>query len=127
MILLKKIIKLTLYCSFFGLSCIVFLYFYVKSDLPSVQVLRDVQLQTPMQVFTKDGKLINQFGEKKRIPVTINDIPLPLLKAFLATEDNRFYEHKSESYRIPSHVVSQNFSIGAFGIEFNFRKSISRT
>jgi len=58
-----------------------------------VQVLKDVQLQTPMQVFTKDGLLINQFGEKRRIPVTIDEIPQPLIDAFLATEDNRFYDH----------------------------------
>lgn len=58
-----------------------------------MQVLKDVQLQTPMQVFTKDGLLINQFGEKRRIPVTIDEIPQPLIDAFLATEDNRFYDH----------------------------------
>lgn len=58
-----------------------------------MQVLKNVQLQTPMQVFTKDGLLINQFGEKRRIPVTIDQIPKPLLHAFLATEDSRFYDH----------------------------------
>lgn len=58
-----------------------------------MQVLKDVQLQTPMQVFTKDGLLINQFGEKRRIPATIDEIPQPLIDAFLATEDNRFYDH----------------------------------
>ena len=58
-----------------------------------MQVLKDVQLQTPMQVFSKDGLLINQFGEKRRIPVTIDEIPQPLINAILATEDNRFYDH----------------------------------
>ncbi|GAA59767.1 penicillin-binding protein 1A [Pseudoalteromonas sp. BSi20652] len=47
-----------------------------------MQVLKDVQLQTPMQVFTKDGVLINQFGEKRRIPVTIDEIPQMLINAF---------------------------------------------
>ncbi len=76
-----------------GLITLVSLYYYVKPDIPSVQVLKDVQLQTPMQVFTKDGLLINQFGEKRRIPVTIDEIPQMLINAFLATEDNRFYDH----------------------------------
>lgn len=76
-----------------GLITLVSLYYYVKSDIPSVQVLKDVQLQTPMQVFSKDGLLINQFGEKRRIPVTIDKIPQPLINAILATEDNRFYDH----------------------------------
>ena len=76
-----------------GLITLISLYYYVKPDIPSVQVLKDVQLQTPMQVFTKDGLLINQFGEKRRIPVTIDEIPQTLINAFLATEDNRFYDH----------------------------------
>ncbi|AZZ96728.1 PBP1A family penicillin-binding protein [Pseudoalteromonas sp. R3] len=91
--LLKRLLQLILLCTTLGLLTLFGLYYYVKSDIPSVKVLKDVQLQTPMQVFTRDGKLINQFGEKRRIPVKIDDIPEPLLKAFLATEDNRFYDH----------------------------------
>ncbi|MGO3301229.1 MAG: transglycosylase domain-containing protein, partial [Pseudoalteromonas sp.] len=93
MILLKRTLQFFIICTFLGLITLVSLYYYVKSDIPSVQVLKDVQLQTPMQVFSRDGQLINQFGEKRRIPVTIEEIPKPLLDAFLATEDNRFYQH----------------------------------
>lgn len=93
MILLKRTLQFFIICTLLGLITLISLYYYVKSDIPSVQVLKDVQLQTPMQVFTKDGLLINQFGEKRRIPVTINEIPTPLINAFLATEDNRFYSH----------------------------------
>ncbi|TMN78055.1 MULTISPECIES: penicillin-binding protein 1A [unclassified Pseudoalteromonas] len=93
MILLKRTLQFFIICTLIGLITLVSLYYYVKPDIPSVQVLKDVQLQTPMQVFTKDGLLINQFGEKRRIPVTINEIPQPLIDAFLATEDNRFYDH----------------------------------
>lgn len=93
MILLKRILQFFIICTFLGLITLVSLYYYVKSDIPSVQVLKDVQLQTPMQVFSKDGLLINQFGEKRRIPVTIDEIPQPLINAILATEDNRFYDH----------------------------------
>jgi penicillin-binding protein 1A len=92
-ILLKRTLQFIIICSFLGLITLVGLYYYVKPDIPSVQVLKDVQLQTPMQVFSRDGLLINQFGEKRRIPVTIDQIPQPLIDAILATEDNRFYEH----------------------------------
>jgi penicillin-binding protein 1A len=92
-ILLKRTLQFFIICAFLGLITLVSLYYYVKSDIPSVQVLKDVQLQTPMQVFSKDGLLINQFGEKRRIPVTIEEIPQPLINAILATEDNRFYDH----------------------------------
>ncbi|MCF6436537.1 PBP1A family penicillin-binding protein [Pseudoalteromonas sp. MMG022] len=93
MTLLRRAIQFFIVMSILALLTLISLYYYVKSDIPSVEVLRDVQLQTPMQVFTQDGKLINQFGEKRRIPVKIEDIPAPMLQAFLATEDNRFYEH----------------------------------
>lgn len=76
-----------------GVGAVVGLYFYVKPDLPSVETLRDVRFQTPMQVFTKDGKLISQFGEQRRIPVTFEELPKQLIDAVLATEDARFYEH----------------------------------
>ncbi|WP_158771254.1 penicillin-binding protein 1A [Paraglaciecola sp. L1A13] len=69
------------------------LYFYMKPDLPSVDMLKDVRLQTPMRVYTQDGKLISQFGVKRRIPLTIEDVPEDLIHAVLATEDSRFYQH----------------------------------
>ncbi|WNC68823.1 penicillin-binding protein 1A [Thalassotalea nanhaiensis] len=65
----------------------------MRSDLPSVEVLKDVQLQIPMQIYSSEGELISQFGTKRRIPVELKDMPQQLINAFLATEDNRFYEH----------------------------------
>ncbi|TRX58177.1 penicillin-binding protein 1A [Thalassomonas sp. M1454] len=65
----------------------------MRSDLPSVEILKDVQLQIPMQIYTSEGELISQFGSKRRIPVKFEDIPQQLINAFLATEDNRFYLH----------------------------------
>ncbi|MCH1413950.1 MAG: transglycosylase domain-containing protein, partial [Glaciecola sp.] len=70
------------------------LYFFVKPDLPSVESLRDVRLQTPMRIYTQDGLLISQYGVKRRIPVTLDNVPQTLIDAILATEDSRFYEHK---------------------------------
>ncbi|MCY7295296.1 penicillin-binding protein 1A [Alteromonas sp. a30] len=76
-----------------GLCSVAGLYFYIKPDLPSVSVLKDVRLQTPMKVFTQDGKLISQFGVKRRIPLGLDDVPQTLIHAILATEDSRFFEH----------------------------------
>nr|WP_237721353.1 PBP1A family penicillin-binding protein [Vibrio fluvialis] len=80
-------------CIILGVTTIFGFYFYVKSDLPDVATLRDVQLQTPMQVFSQDGKLIAQFGEKRRIPLKLDEMPKELIEAVIATEDSRFYEH----------------------------------
>lgn len=70
------------------------LYMHIKSDLPDVATLKDVELQQPMQIFTLDGKLIGEVGEERRIPVKLEDVPPLLIKAILATEDARFYKHK---------------------------------
>ena len=68
-------------------------YLYLSPKLPSVDVLKDVKLQTPLRIYTADAQLIGQFGEKRRSPVTFEQIPEPFINAILAAEDNRFFEH----------------------------------
>ena len=68
-------------------------YFHLKSSLPSVESLKTVELQQPMQIYTADGKLIGEVGEQRRIPVKLENVPQRLQDAFLATEDSRFYDH----------------------------------
>jgi penicillin-binding protein 1A len=69
------------------------LYLYLRPNLPPVEQLLDVRLQTPLRVYSKDSRLIAEFGEKRRAPITIEQIPTIQLQAFLAAEDARFYEH----------------------------------
>jgi penicillin-binding protein 1A len=61
--------------------------------LPDVASLREVQLQVPLRVYTRDGKLIASIGEQRRIPVRYEQLPKKLIQAFLATEDDRFFRH----------------------------------
>jgi len=71
----------------------VFLYIYLQSQLPNVNTLKHVQLQVPLQIYSHEGLLIQEYGEKRRIPMDYQDIPPMLVKALLATEDQRFFEH----------------------------------
>ncbi len=89
----KSTLKVIFVTFVVGIVVILGTYFYVKSDLPSVNVLKDVRLQTPMRIFTQDGKLISQYGVKRRIPLTLEQIPEQLKQAIIATEDSRFYDH----------------------------------
>ena len=73
-------------------------YLYAR-DLPDVETLRDVQLQVPLRVLSADGQLISVFGEKRRIPVAVEDMPEQLKLAFIAGEDARFYEHPGVDYQ----------------------------
>jgi penicillin-binding protein 1A len=74
-------------------------YFYLEPGLPNVETLRDVRLQVPLRIYTRDGRLIAEFGEKRRIPATHEQIPPRMIQAFLAAEDDRFYEHPGVDYQ----------------------------
>jgi penicillin-binding protein 1A len=75
------------------------LYFVVSSKLPDVQTLRHIEMQEPMYVYAKDGRLMALFGETRRYPVDIEKVPKRLKQAFLATEDARFYEHHGVDFK----------------------------
>ncbi len=79
--------------AFFFFICIAIFYIYAESQLPDVESLKTVQLQVPLQIYSQDGLLIQEYGEKKRSPVSYDEIPKTLVHAVLATEDQRFFEH----------------------------------
>jgi penicillin-binding protein 1A len=68
-------------------------WFYLMPRLPDVNSLRDYHLQTPLRVMTRDGKLISEFGEQRRIPLGIDQVPQDYIDALLAAEDENFYSH----------------------------------
>ncbi|MEE7559015.1 peptidase, partial [Xanthomonas sp. Kuri4-2] len=74
-------------------------YYAVSSKLPDVQSLRQVELQEPMYVYASDGRLMAVYGETRRYPIRMKDVPERLKQAFLATEDARFYEHGGVDYK----------------------------
>ncbi len=77
----------------------------LAGDLPEVDTIRDVRLQVPLRVYSQDGLLISVFGEKRRIPIAIEDMPEALKNAFIAGEDARFYEHPGVDYQGISRAV----------------------
>jgi len=68
-------------------------YVYLRPALPDVEGIREVQLQVPLRIYTRDGRLIASIGEQRRIPVRYDQLPPKLIQAFLATEDDRFFHH----------------------------------
>ena len=57
-------------------------------------------MQIPLKIFTSDGVLIGEFGDQKRRTIEYEEIPQNLKNAFLAAEDDQFFEHNG--IRIPS-------------------------
>lgn len=62
-------------------------------DLPSIESFKDVPLKVPLRVYTTHGRLMAEFGEERREPVDIQQVPDTLINAILAAEDDRFYSH----------------------------------
>ncbi|WP_312663316.1 peptidoglycan glycosyltransferase/peptidoglycan DD-transpeptidase MrcA [Pantoea sp. CTOTU49201] len=132
----KYLLILAVCCILLGAGTVYGLYKYIEPQLPDVNTLKDVRLQTPMQVYSADGDLIAQYGEKRRVPLTLQQMPPELIKAFIATEDSRFYEHhgvdpvgifRAASIALMSGHASQGASTITQQLARNFFLSPERT
>jgi penicillin-binding protein 1A len=75
-------------------------YLLIKPTLPEINLVDEDVLQIPLKVLTSDGVLIGEFGDQKRRTIEYDQIPQNLKNAFLAAEDDQFFEHGG--IRIPS-------------------------
>ena len=99
---MRKLINFAFYFGVFvSLTSIIVLlvtYLAFKPTLPEIKYVDESQLQMPLKVFTKDGVLIGEFGEIKRRSIDYDDIPEDIKNAFLAAEDDNFFNHQGISY-----------------------------
>src|SRR5215469_16008828 len=84
--------------TFLGAYALACSYLYLVPTLPSTDAMRNAELQVPLRVYTRSGDLIAQIGEQRRIPVTYDQIPDLVKHAFVAAEDERFFEHHGIDY-----------------------------
>lgn len=73
-------------------------YQYLHPSLPDVTTIKDIRLRVPLRVYSRDGKLIAQFGEERRIPLAFEAIPNQMINAVLAAEDDHFFQHGGVDY-----------------------------
>jgi penicillin-binding protein 1A len=97
--IIKWLIGLTVlaFSGLLVLSAIV--YFTVIPSLPDVTELKRVDWQMPLTVYSSDDKFIAAFGETKRYPIDIKDVPAQTKNAVIAIEDAHFYEHFGVDWR----------------------------
>ncbi|MBT7720949.1 MAG: peptidase, partial [Halieaceae bacterium] len=112
---LHFLIRISILGLFAGLWLAAGVYLYLSPNLPDVETLRDVKLQTPMRVYTREGDLIGQFGEQKRSPLVFEDIPDQFVKALLAAEDDSFFEHRGIDVMGLARAVSELVLTGQKG------------
>lgn len=87
-------------------------YQYLRPGLPDVSAIKDIRLQVPLRVFSRDGRLIAQFGEQRRIPLSFEAIPGQMINAVLAAEDDRFFQHGGVDYPGLARAVLANLLSG---------------
>ncbi|EPC01705.1 penicillin-binding protein 1A [Litchfieldella anticariensis FP35 = DSM 16096] len=85
---------------------------YFAPGLPDVRQLQDFELHTPLRIFTRDGKLIGEFGEERRMPVSFDEIPEDFVQALLAAEDASFFDHPGVD---PKGIARAAFELVASG------------
>jgi len=95
-----------------AVSGVIGAYYYVQPSLASAETIRDIRLEVPLRIFSRDGYLISEIGERRRIPVTFEEIPEHVVNAFIAAEDRRFFEHPGIDYRGFLRAVSRLVSTG---------------
>ncbi len=99
---MAKVIKFLFWSSMavtsLGILTTLIIFLYLKPNLPEISLVDQSQLQMPLKVYTEDGVLIGEFGEIKRRPLDFQDIPIDIKNAFLAAEDDGFFNHQGISY-----------------------------
>ncbi|HSP56781.1 MAG TPA: PBP1A family penicillin-binding protein [Halomonas sp.] len=67
---------------------------YFAPGLPDVRQLQDFELHTPLRIFTRDGKLIGEYGNERRMPVEYEQIPEEMVQALMSAEDAGYFDHR---------------------------------
>ena len=73
-------------------------YLYLEPSLPNIAAMASDSLPVPLRIYTRSGQLIAQIGEKRRVLVAYEDIPVVVREAFVSAEDQRFYTHHGFDY-----------------------------
>lgn len=86
--------------------------------LPTVDQIRQIPLNVPLRIYSNDQQLIAEFGNERRIPVTLDQAPPLLIDALLVTEDDNFYHHTGIDFpgiarALLSNIRSQSRAQGA--------------
>ncbi len=97
--LFRWMVVLLLITTTLSILAVIGTYFYLAPQLPSIDTLKNVQLQVPLRIYSHEGMLVAEYGKKHRTPLAFPQFPDLLIKAVLAAEDDRFYEHPGVDYQ----------------------------
>ena len=98
-----------------GVLAFAMLVLYFLPQLPATEDIMQIQLSVPLRVYSANSELIAEYGEKRRLPIAIEDTPQNLLNAILASEDAHFYQHSGVDFTGILRAILANFRSGGHG------------
>lgn len=96
----------------FGVLSLVGVFFYISSDLPQINSLKDYNPPMNSKILSKDGEVLLEIGEETREVVPFEKIPKRVVGAFLAAEDDNFYKHHGVDYSGIARAFLNNLRAG---------------
>ncbi|WP_435413934.1 transglycosylase domain-containing protein [Polaribacter aestuariivivens] len=110
----------------FGLILLLFLFasWGWLGALPTFEELENPETNLATEVISIDGKTIGKYATENRTPIHFKELPDNLVKALIATEDERFYEHSGIDFRGTARAVLKPGSGGASTITQQLAKNL---
>ncbi|MDH3376404.1 MAG: penicillin-binding protein 1A [Gammaproteobacteria bacterium] len=118
MVLIKIVFRLLIIITGLGLTAAIAVGAFALTlvpELPPIESLAEIKLKVPLRIYTADRQLLGEFGDERRIPISIDDVPEPLIQAVLAAEDDGFYRHPGVDIAGIIRAAVANFRSGGHG------------
>ncbi len=82
----------------FGIFGLIGMFFYISNDLPQINSLKDYNPPMNSRIMSRDNEVLLEIGAETRDVVPFEKIPKKVVDAFLAAEDDNFYQHEGIDY-----------------------------
>lgn len=96
--MIKKILAAFLVLSILGGISFFLAVAHVRKSLPKLITVSDYKPLLVSQIYDRNNKKIGEYSHERRILVPYNQIPKHVVNAFLAAEDDKFFEHHGVNY-----------------------------
>ena len=86
-----------------GIFTVIFIFLLASwgafGTLPTFEELENPENNLATEVISIDGKTLGKYAYENRTPVKYKDLPKNLIKALVATEDERFFDHSGIDFK----------------------------
>ncbi len=103
---------LFLFVALLGMSTAAYFWYIWSSNLPYIGSVKEYRPPIISEIYSDDGEVIGRFWEERRIVIPLEEVPEHMIKAFVAAEDARFFEHEGVDVISIARAVIKNISAG---------------